>query len=122
MRAVVYEHYGPADVLRIEDVEKPVLKEDEVLVKVHATTVNRFDVHTREANMTSGPAVSLLSRLFSGFPRPRRPILGSEFAGEVVPAGEAVSQFKVGDGTFSNTRCSFAAPPHFPSLKQTLQD
>src|SRR5260370_4263535 len=103
MRAVVYDHYGPADVLRIEDVEKPVPKEDEFLIKVHATTVNRFDVHTREANAKAGPAVSLLSRLVSGFPRPRRRILGSEFAGEVEAAGAAVTEFAVGDRVFGNT-------------------
>ena len=50
MRAVVYDKYGPPDVLRLEDVPKPVPKEDEVLVRVHATTVNRSDVHIREAN------------------------------------------------------------------------
>src|SRR5260370_11221255 len=119
VRAVVYDRYGPADVLRIEDVEEPAPKADEVLVKVHATTVNRFDVHTREANMTSGPAVSLLSRLFSGFPRPRRPILGSEFAGEVVAAGEAVSEFKVGDGIFGNTGMGVGAHPEFLCVKES---
>ena len=54
MRAVVYDRYGPPDVLRIEDVERPSPREDEVLVKVRATTVNRLDVHTREANRSSG--------------------------------------------------------------------
>jgi NADPH:quinone reductase-like Zn-dependent oxidoreductase len=119
MRAVVYDHYGPADVLRFEDVEKPVQKDDEVLVKVHATTVNRFDVHTREANMTSGPVVSLLSRLVSGFPRPRRPILGSEFAGEVVAAGTVVSEFKVGDRIFGNTGMGFGAHAEFVCVRES---
>ena len=50
MRAVVYDRYGPPDVLRLEEVERPVHKEDEVLVKIRATTVNRSDIHTREAN------------------------------------------------------------------------
>jgi len=119
MKAAVYDHYGPPDVLRIEDVERPVPKEDEVLVKVHATTVNRFDVHTREANVTSGPAVSLLSRLVSGFPRPRRRILGSEFAGEVVAAGAAVSEFKVGDRIFGNTGMAFGAQAEFVCVKES---
>ena len=66
MRAVVYDRYGPPDVLRLEEVAKPVPKEDELLVKIHATTVNRLDVHTREANRRSGLAVSLLSRMVSG--------------------------------------------------------
>src|SRR5229473_1650429 len=119
VRAVVYDHYGPADVLRVEDVEKPVPKEDEVLVKVHATTVNRFDVHTREANAKAGPAVSLLSRLVSGFPRPRRRILGSEFAGEVVGAGAAVTEFAVGDRVFGNTGMGFGTHAEFVCVRES---
>src|SRR3989475_10851124 len=103
MRAVVYDRYGPPDVLRLEDVERPVPKEDEVLVKVHATTVNRLDVHTREANRRSGLAVSLLSRMVSGLRRPRQRILGSEFAGEVEAVGPAVSEVAAGDQLFGNT-------------------
>jgi NADPH:quinone reductase-like Zn-dependent oxidoreductase len=61
MRAVVYDRYGPPDVLRLEDVAKPVPGEDDVLIKIHATTVNRLDCATRDANRRSGPAVSLLS-------------------------------------------------------------
>ncbi|TMF42045.1 MAG: NAD(P)-dependent alcohol dehydrogenase, partial [Chloroflexi bacterium] len=95
MRAVVYDRYGPPEVLRLVDVERPAPKEDEVLVKVHAATVNRLDVHTREANAKSGVAVSVLSRAMSGVRRPRQPILGSEFAGEVVAAGAAVTEFTV---------------------------
>src|SRR3981081_540913 len=103
MRAVVYDTYGPPEVLRLEDVERPVPKEDEVLIKVHASTVNRLDVHTREANRKSGLGVSFLSRLVSGVRGPRRRILGSEFAGEVVAAGAAVNEFAVGDRVFGNS-------------------
>ena len=63
MRAVVYDRYGPPDVQRLDEVKEPVPREKEVLVKVHATTVNRLDAATREANQHSGPAVSFLSRL-----------------------------------------------------------
>src|ERR1700680_24348 len=107
MRAVVYDRYGPPEVLRREDVDRPVPKQDEVLIKVHATTVNRLDVHTREANQKSGMAVSLLSRLVSGVRRPRQRILGTEFAGEVVEAGPSVSEFAVGDRVFGNTGLRF---------------
>src|SRR5437868_4280972 len=93
MRAVVYDRYGSPDVLRLDEVERPVPAEDEVLVKIHATTVNRTDCATREANRRSGLAVTLLSRLLSGVRRPRRRILGRELAGEVESVGAAVTEF-----------------------------
>jgi len=113
MKAVVYDRYGPADVLRLEDVERPVPREDEVLVKIHATTVNRLDVHTREANASSGVAIALLSRSISGLRRPRQRILGSEFAGEVSAAGAAVTEFAVGDDIFGTTGFRFGAHAEF---------
>jgi NADPH:quinone reductase-like Zn-dependent oxidoreductase len=119
MRAVVYDRYGTPDVLRLEDVERPVPKEDEVLIKVHATTVNRLDVHTREANRRSGPAVMLLSRLVSGLRRPRQPILGSEFAGEVEAVGAAVKEFAVGDHVFGTSGLRFGAYAEFMCMRET---
>src|SRR6202049_2480602 len=109
MRAVVYDRYGPPDVLRLEDVERPVPAEDEVLVRVHATTVNRFDAATREANRRSGLAISLLSRLVSGIRRPRHRILGTEFAGTVEAVGAAVRDFAVSDQVFGTTGLRFGA-------------
>ena len=103
MRAVVYDRYGPPDVLRLENVERPVPKEDEELVKIHATTVNRSDVHTREANRRSGLVFYFISRLVFGLRRPRQRILGREFAGEVAAIGAAVSDFAVGDRVFGLT-------------------
>src|SRR4029077_6841612 len=118
MRAVVYDHYGPADVLRIEDVEKPAPKEDEVLVAVHATTVNRLDVHTREANRSGGRVVSFLSRLVSGVRAPRQRILGSEFAGEVVGVGAAVREFGIGDRIFGTSGLGFGAYAEFLRVRE----
>lgn len=109
MRAVVYHRYGPPDVLHLDDVERPVPKADEVLIKVHATTVNRLDVHTREANRSSGLAVSALSRLVSGVRRPRQPILGSEFAGVVEWVGLDAGEFAVGDRVFGTSGLRFGA-------------
>jgi NADPH:quinone reductase-like Zn-dependent oxidoreductase len=119
VRAVVYDRYGPPDVLRIEDVERPAPKEDEVLVKVHATTVNRLDVHTREANRRSGVVVSILSRLVSGVRRPRRRILGTEFAGEVAAVGSAVTEFAVGDRVFGNTGLRFGTQAEFVCVPES---
>ncbi len=121
MRAVVYDHYGPPDVLLIEDVERPVAKDDEVLVKVHAATVNRLDVHTREANRSSGPAVSLLSRLVSGIRAPRQRILGTEFAGEVEGAGAAVTEFAVGERVFGNSGLRFGAHAEFICISESAR-
>jgi NADPH:quinone reductase-like Zn-dependent oxidoreductase len=92
MRAVVHDRYGSPDVLRLEEVERPVPKEDEVLVRVHATTVTRSDCGWR-----SGKSVS---RLFTGPRRPKRRILGQELAGEVEAVGAAVKEFEAGDRVF----------------------
>src|SRR5438046_7373606 len=107
MKAVVYDRYGPPDVLRLEDVERPVPKEGEVLVKIHATAVTRADCATREANRRSGLAVSLLSRLISGIRRPKQRILGSELAGVIEAAGAAVTEFAVGDQVFGTSGFRF---------------
>jgi NADPH:quinone reductase-like Zn-dependent oxidoreductase len=93
MRAVVHDRYGPPEVLRLEDVERPVPKDDEVLVRIHATTVNRTDCGVRAAN-------PFITRFFTGLRRPRHKILGMELAGEVDAVGGAVSEFEVGDQVF----------------------
>ena len=93
MRAVVYDRYGPPSVLRIEDVERPFPKDDEVLVQVHATTVTQTDCHMRRAR-------PYLWRLMLGLRRPKRRILGSEFAGEVEAVGPSVTSFGPGDRVF----------------------
>ena len=121
MRAVVYDHYGPPEVLRIENVDQPAPKVDEVLVKIHATTVNRMDVHTREANRRGGLAVSVLSRLVSGVRAPRQRILGSEFAGEVAAVGAAVTEFAVGDRVFGNTGLGFGAHAEFICMSESAR-
>jgi len=93
MRAVVHDRYGPPDVLRLAEVETPVPKEDELLVRIHATTVNRSDCGWRAPH-------PFFSRFFTGLLRPRRPILGSELAGVVEAVGSGVTSFEVGDEVF----------------------
>jgi len=121
MRAVVYDRYGPPDVLRIEDVERPVPKEDEVLVKIHATTVTRADCATREANRRSGLAVTVISRLVSGIRRPRQRILGTELAGEVEAVGAAVTEFAVGDHVFGTSGFRFGAHAEYICLRESAR-
>lgn len=119
MRAVVYDRYGPPDVLRIEDVERPAPKDDEVLVRIHAATVNRMDVHTREANRSSGIWVMGISRLVSGVRGPRKRILGSEYAGVVEAVGSAVTEFKAGERVFGNTGLGFGAHAEFICVRES---
>jgi NADPH:quinone reductase-like Zn-dependent oxidoreductase len=93
MRAVVFDRYGPPEVLRLEDVERPVPKDDEALIRVHATTVTRSDCGLRSAEY-------FVARLFTGIFRPRRGTVGLEFAGEVESVGEAVTELAAGDRVF----------------------
>ena len=93
MRAVVHDRYGPPEVLRVEDVEKPVPKDDEVLVRVRATTVNRTDCGLRAAK-------PFVSRFFTGLRRPKNRTRGIEFAGVVEAVGPAVTGFAAGDEVF----------------------
>ena len=116
MRAVVFDRYGPPDVQRLEVVERPVPEDDEVLVRIHATTVNRFDCATRDANRRSGPAISFISRLVSGIRRPRQRVLGTEFAGEVEAVGAAVSDFAVGDRVFGSSGLRFGAHAEYITM------
>jgi NADPH:quinone reductase-like Zn-dependent oxidoreductase len=109
MKAVVYDRYGPPEVLRIEEVEPPVPRRDEVLVRIHATAVTRADCATREANRRGGLLISVVSRLISGVRRPRRRILGSEVAGQVEAVGAAVTEFAVGDRVFGSSGFRFGA-------------
>ena len=93
MKAVVYDRYGPPEVLRIADVPKPRPQDDEVLVKIRASGVTRSDAHLRAGT----PRVA---RISSGLRGPKRRILGHEFAGEVEATGGAVSEFTVGERVF----------------------
>ena len=99
MKAVVYGRYGSPDVLEFKDVEKPTPRDNEVLIKIHATTVTSGDWRARTLDVPLG--FGLMSRLFFGFSKPRQPILGTELAGIIESVGKGVSQFKVGDGVFA---------------------
>jgi len=93
MRAVVHDRYGPPEVLRVDEVECPTPGDDEVLVKIRATSVTRSDAHLRAGT-------PFVQRFMSGLRRPKRRILGHELSGEVVEVGSAVTEFEVGDRVF----------------------
>jgi NADPH:quinone reductase-like Zn-dependent oxidoreductase len=113
MKAVVYDRYGPPEVLRLEEVERPVPKDDEVLIRIRAATVTRTDTGLRGAEL-------FISRFVTGLLRPKHRILGSELAGEVEEVGQAVTEFKVGDHVFgvtgSGTHAEFVSMPQSAPL------
>ncbi len=101
MKAVIYEKYGLPNVLRLKDVKKPQPKDDEILVKVLATTVTAADVRLRSSDFP--PLFWLPARLMLGLFRPKKKILGHELAGIVEAIGKDVTKFKVGDSVFGTT-------------------
>jgi NADPH:quinone reductase-like Zn-dependent oxidoreductase len=110
MRAVVYEKYGPPEVLRVQEVERPMPEDDQVLVNIHATTVNRSDCGVRSAK-------PFFTRFFTGLRRPKRRIPGMELAGVVEAVGSAVTEFEVGDQVFGVK--GFGAHAEFVCMRES---
>ena len=102
MKAVVYTRYGSPDVLQLKDVEQPTPKENELLVRIHATTVTRGDVIMRGFRIPRWWEWPF-ARLYLGIRKPRRTVLGMELAGEVAAVGGVVTRFKRGDRVFAST-------------------
>jgi NADPH:quinone reductase-like Zn-dependent oxidoreductase len=111
MRAAVRTSYGPPDVVRIAEVPKPTAKDNQVLVKVHATTVNRTDCGFRAGK-------PFFVRALTGLPRPRVTVLGTEFAGEIEAVGHSVASFAVGDRVFGFKGLPFGAHAEFMAIPQ----
>jgi len=95
MKAIVHTKYGSPDVLQFKEIEKPSPKDNEVLIKIHAVSVNAYDWHL----MRGEP---FIARIFAGFPKPKTTILGADIAGRVESIGKKVQQFKVGDAVFGD--------------------
>ena len=111
MKAIVCTNYGAPEVLQLKEVSKPNLKPNEILIKIKATAVNSGDVRLRKAD-------PFAVRLFFGFTKPRQPILGAVYSGEVESVGNQVSLFKIDDQVFGHTDMRFGAYAEYICVKE----
>jgi NADPH:quinone reductase-like Zn-dependent oxidoreductase len=119
MKAVVCTRYGPPKVLQLREVEKPIPKDGEVLIKIHATAVTSSDWFIRSA-IPFAPLLSrILLRVVLGISKPRNPILGLVLAGEIVETGKAVTRFHVGDRVYAFTKFRFGTYAQYTSLPES---
>jgi 2-desacetyl-2-hydroxyethyl bacteriochlorophyllide A dehydrogenase len=121
MKAIVWTKYGPPDGLQLREVAKPVPKDNEILIKIHATTVTAGDCEMRRLELPL--MLSFPVRLYAGLLRPKRiPILGQELAGKIKAVGTGVTEYKVGDQVFGTTGFGFGAYAEYICLPERPGD
>ncbi len=111
MKAIVCTKYGPPDVLKLTEVEKPIPKDNEILIKVYATTVNRTDC----AMLRAKP---FIMRFFTGLFKPDKPIPGTDFSGKIEAVGKKVTSLKVGDKVFGFDDSGLSSKAQYMALSE----
>lgn len=125
MKAVTFTEYGPPDVLKLTEVATPVPKANEILIKIHATTVNTGDIWTRNFKAISPRQFSMslpmwfAARLMFGVNKPKINILGAELAGEVTAVGDKVTRFKIGDQVFGYRGPAFGGNAEYLAMPES---
>ncbi|MCY1722901.1 NAD(P)-dependent alcohol dehydrogenase [Prolixibacteraceae bacterium Z1-6] len=119
MKAVICTKYGTPEVLQMVEVDKPVPKNNEVLIKIHATTVNGADARIRGAVFPS--IFNFPVKMAMGFKGPRKKILGVELAGTIEEIGKDVTRFRIGDEVFASSGANFGAHAEYICLRETAQ-
>lgn len=119
MKAIVFERYGPPEVLKLVEIDKPVPRDNEVLIKIMFTSVHRGDIRMRSLDIPGPGWQKLMARLVLGFNKPKNPILGIELAGVIEAVGSNVSLFNRGDEVFAETMWSgFGAYAEYKCMPQ----
>jgi NADPH:quinone reductase-like Zn-dependent oxidoreductase len=118
MKAIIYEKYGPPEVLHLKDLEKPNPKDNEVLIKIHATSVTIGDVIVRRGKHPTSKFQTIMLHLMLGLRTPKQKILGMELAGEIDAIGKDVKLFKKDDKIFASTGFKFGAYAEFKCLPE----
>jgi len=117
MKAIICTRYGPPEVLKIKEVDKPVPKDDEVLIKIHATAVTASDIFIRGSKIPLRYMIPM--RLMLGITKPRKSIIGLVLAGEIESAGKDIKRFKPGDKVYGLTGFGFGCYAEYKCMKET---
>jgi NADPH:quinone reductase-like Zn-dependent oxidoreductase len=122
MKAIICTKYGPPEHLKLVEIEKPKPKKNEVLIKIHSTTVHIGDTKIRRLAPGMGPVIDFFfvpaMRIGMGFTKPRKQILGMELAGKIEAIGEDVTKFEIGDKVFAATEMNFGAYAEYTTVKE----
>ncbi len=120
MKAIVWGQYGPPEVLRLEDVDKPISKDNEVLIRIHSAGISAGDCETR--SLSFGLLFRIIFRIIFGLSKPRNIILGQEFSGIIESIGKDVTLYKTGDKVFGTTGLHFGAYAEYICVPEQSND